>query len=274
MIDPSRPPRVIVLGCGPSGLIAAYAAQREFRAEVHIYSLKHRSALFGCQYLHEPIRGLDNGEPQMVHYRLRGSHDEYRAKVYGSLTPPVSPQLLGGVHAAWDLRSVYGQLWDMFETKINHINLGPVDMIPMMSNFMPDVMISSIPVQSLCQKGDEHQHTSVKCWAIGDAPELGQQVGNIFPVPPFNVMCDGTPQTSWYRASNVFDHSTIEWPGHKRRPPIEGVVGFTKPLATNCDCLPSVLRVGRYGRWSKGVLSHEAYDATARFISAKLKDAS
>lgn len=258
--------RVVVLGCGPAGLIAAYAAQREFNAEVKILSVKRPSPIFGCQYLHAPIAGLDIGEPQMVSYQLRGTTKQYRAKVYGSFLPPVSPQQYAGDHLAWDIRRAYRHLWEMFADQVVDVQLMPADIVPMLSDFMPDACVSSIPAPVLCQRGTEHAFTSVKCWAIGDAPELGQAVSEYFPTPPFTVYCDGTNERSWYRACNVFDYSTIEWPGHKKRPPLEGVVPFAKPLSTDCDCMPSILRVGRYGRWQKGVLSHEAYDATVRKV--------
>lgn len=256
--------RVLVLGCGPSGLIAAYAARRELNAEVKIVSVKRPSQLFGCQYLHEEIPGLSLGGCDMVSYQLRGTTEEYRRKVYGSLTPPVSPQQYEGDHLAWDLRRGYRQLWEMFEDEVVDAGLTSRDIVPLLGDFMPDVCISSIPAPVLCQSGVGHIFTSVTCWAIGDAPELSQFVP--FDVSPFTVLCDGTKDTSWYRASNVFGFTTIEWPGHKKRPPLEGVVAFDKPLGTDCDCLPSVLRVGRYGRWAKSILSHEAYDATVRKV--------
>jgi hypothetical protein len=256
--------KVLVLGCGPSGLIAAYAARREFNAEVKIVSVRRPSQLFGCQYLHEDLPGLGLDESHMVTYRLIGDTEDYRRKVYGSLTPPVSPQQYAGDHRAWNLRQAYGRLWQMFGSDVVDVRLTPTDIVPMLSDFMPDVCISSLPAPVLCQRGVEHNFGSINCWALGDAPELGQFVP--FDIPDFTVTCDGRPGTSWYRTSNVFGHSTIEWPGHKRKPPFEGVVGFNKPLSTDCDCLSSVVRVGRYGRWQKGVLSHEAYNATVRAI--------
>lgn len=258
--------RVLVLGCGPSGLISAYAAEREFNAEVKILSVKRPSQLYGCQYLHEEIPGLDIGEPRMVSYQLHGTVEQYRRKVYGSLTPPVSPQQYQGDHMAWNLRAAYRQLWERFSDKVVDVKVEPADIVPMLSDFMPDACISSLPAPVLCQAGDRHAFNDVKCYAIGDAPELGQNVQDYYPVPPFTVVCSGMPGGSWYRACNVFGYSTIEWPGYKRRPPLEGVVEFRKPLSTDCDCLPSILRVGRYGRWQKGVLSHEAYAATAHKV--------
>lgn len=257
--------KVLVFGCGPAGLISAYAAEREFGAEVKILSIKRPSQLFGCQYLHEPIPGIDAGDRELVRYMLNGTTDQYREKVYGSLTPPVSPQQYEGSNYAWDLRRTYGQLWEMFEDRIVDVQLNAADFVPALSDFMPDVGISSVPAPMLCQFGDRHTFTSVKCWAIGDAP--GQTVADVFgALPSFTVICSGEEDCSWYRACNVFGYSTVEWPGHKRKPPIEGVVEFSKPLSTNCDCLPSVLRVGRYGTWQKGILSHQAYDATVRKV--------
>jgi hypothetical protein len=264
-------PKVFVLGCGPAGLISAYAAQREFNADVLIYSIKRKSNLFGCQYLHAPIPGLnEERDGRAVKYRLFGTVEEYREKVYGSLTLPVSPQQLPGDHMAWDIRSTYDQLWEMFEPSIINFSLRPADVVPLLSAFMPNVCISSVPLPNLCQMGDAHTFQSVKCWAIGDAPELGQHV----PVgtAPFTVNCNGESGVGWYRVSNVFGYSTVEWPGHRKKPPYEGVVPFNKPLTTNCDCMPSVLRVGRFGRWAKGVLSHTAYDATVARIQAALNE--
>lgn len=255
--------RVVVLGCGPAGLISAYAAEREFKAEVKILSVKRPSQLYGCQYLHAPIPGvtLDSGG-DLVSYELHGTAEQYRKKVYGSFTPPVSPQQYAGDHLAWDLRQTYATLYERFESSIVDVRLSPVDIVPMLSDFMPDACISSVPAPVLCQSGDRHTFTDVTCWAIGDGP------GQYVPLrpDPFTVVCNGYPETSWYRACNVFGYTTVEWPGHKRKPPIEGVVPFAKPLSTDCDCMPSILRVGRYGTWQKGILSHEAYDATVRKV--------
>lgn len=261
-------PRVLVLGCGPAGLISAYAAQREFNAEVTILSVKRPSQLYGCQYLHEPIPGiLEHGDGRTVDYMMAGDAEGYRAKVYGSLTPPVSPQQYAGDHMAWDIRLAYQRLWDMFEDRITNVRIFPADIVPMLSHYMPDKVVSSVPAPVLCQLGERHAFSSVKCWAIGDAPD--QKVKEvIWAPPPFTVICNGNADVSWYRACNVFGYTTVEWPGHKKRPPVEGVVEFHKPLSTDCDCMPSILRVGRYGMWQKGILSHEAYGATARKMAA------
>lgn len=256
--------RVLVLGCGPAGLIAAYAAEREYRAEVKILSVKRPSQLYGCQYLHAPIPGvtLDNGGDP-VRYELRGTPEGYRAKVYGSLLPPVSPQQYAGDHLAWDLRQTYATLYERFDPQIVDVRLSPTDIVPVLNDLAPDVCINSMPAPVLCQRGSEHTFTDVTCWAIGDAPDLSQSVP-FKPKEPFTIICNGIPQVSWYRICDVFGYGTVEWPGHKKKPPFEGVTPFLKPLSTNCDCLPSILRVGRYGQWRKGVLSHEAYDQAAR----------
>lgn len=254
--------KVVVLGCGPAGLLAAYAARREFDAEVTVLSVKKKSQLFGCQYLHEPIPGLnENRDGHFVKYELRGDVQSYRAKVYSNLSLTVSPQHLVGDHYAWDLRAAYDTLWEMFEPYIDNVKVGVQDVAPISTAYGADLIISSIPAKNLCHPEAKHAFSSVKCWAVGDAPELDKQVLH-YAVPEFSVICDGTADVAWYRASNVFGHATIEWPGH--RPPVEGVSSFEKPLSTDCDCLTDVLRVGRYGRWVKGVLSHEAYGDTVR----------
>jgi hypothetical protein len=250
--------KVLIFGCGPAGLLATHAASQIEGAQVIILSRKQPSPLHGCQYLHEPIPGLTTYQHE-VEYRLRGSVEEYAQKVYGNVRLPAlaSPQLYAGVRPAWDLRAVYHQLWERYSDLVVSCDLGPSLISMVLGDFEPDVVLSTIPAPVLCQRGEEHQFTSVRCYAIGDAPSVDQVVP--FSCEPFTVICDGTREVGYYRVSNVFGHSTIEWPGHRKRPPIEGVVPFDKPLATSCDCWPRIIRLGRYGSWRKGVLSHHAY---------------
>jgi len=267
----TRTPRVVVLGCGPAGLIAAHTVRSLYSGEVICFSVKRPSDLYGCQYLHAPIPdtpGWDE-DGQEVDYRLLGDTEVYRAKVYGSLTPPVSPEKYEGNHWAWDLRKTYSWLWETYESCVQDVKVRPEDVKPMLAHLQPDLMVSSIPLPALCQAGSRHTFQSVPCWALGDAPDRGQFVRDRFPIKPFTVLCNGSKDVSWYRLSNVFDYATVEWPGHKRKPPVEGVAEFRKPLSNDCDCLPDVLRVGRYGQWQKGVLSHETYERVVKAMGER-----
>lgn len=260
--------KVLVLGCGPAGLIAAHAAAWTGN-EVKILSVKRLSQLFGCQYLHRPIPGI-HSPMRPVHYSLRGDADEYRRKVYGEkyLPSPISPQLLLGEKESWDIRAAYNILWGKYEgiiedEKINH----PESTKDIIDSFSADLVISSIPAPSLCHD-ENHKFENVICWAVGDAPEKGQSVP--LEINPQTVICDATEKVGWYRAARVFGYSTVEWPGYVRRPPVEGVVPFQKPLSTNCDCWAGeILRVGRMGRWQKGVLVHQVWSDTLGYLRDK-----
>lgn len=252
---------VLILGCGPAGLLAAHAVARA-GGRVVILSHKKPSPLHGCQYLHEPIEGLGYApEMQMVNYQLEGSPEQYERKVYGHrrLPVPVSPQLFLGERPAWDLRRAYATLWGLYESCIIDYNLEPRNIEYVMNaKDNTDLVVSTVPAPVLCQRGEEHQFLSVHSWAIGD-PEDDDAPRVPLRSEPFTVTCNGTPDVGWYRMANVFGKMTIEWPGHGPRPPIEEVVKFTKPVSTTCDCLPGIVRMGRYGKWQKGVLSHHVY---------------
>lgn len=255
--------KVLILGCGPAGLISAQAAWREFRAEVQIISLPRKSQLYGCQYLHAEIAGVE-APSAMVNYSVHGTAEQYRKKVYGSLRLPaaVSPQLFEGSAPAWDIRYAYDSLWNMFYDNIESGEITPHNIIDVLSQYNPDAAISSIPLQNICQEGERHSFSSVPVYAMGDGP--GQTVP--VNVAENTVLCNGTDETGWYRAANVFGYKTVEWPGSLRKVPIKGVVKVNKPLGTDCNCLQGILRVGRHGMWQKGVLAHQAYNATARYL--------
>lgn len=252
--------KVLVLGCGPAGLLAAHAARfgEDFGVQVAVVSVKQKSQLFGCQYLHGPIPGLDL-DTDTVTYALQGTAEGYATKVYGSrlMAGVVSPAALTGSHPAWDIRQAYDQLWDYWEPHINDVELHPRLIQSVLDEMQPDVVITSVPLWVLCQD-ESHAFRTQDCWALGDAPELGQIVP--VPCPPSTILCNGTGDAGWYRVSNVFGYKTAEWPGFRPKPPLAGVVKFQKPLATDCDCWPDFIRVGRYGTWTKGVLSHEAFN--------------
>lgn len=249
--------KILVLGCGPAGLLAAHAASVTGH-DVKIASKKRKSEMFGAQYLHSYIPQIDAGPGKSVDYKLVGTAEGYRQKVYGNdWSGQVSPDALGNVHVAWNIRRAYDELWDLYGSYVIDTTFTR-EATPTFLRDNPtgaDFVVNTIPAPVLCIN-PEHQFLGQDVWALGDAPERG--VFNPVQVPPQTIVCNGEPDVGWYRTANVFGRSTTEWPA-KRKPPVEGVAQVVKPLKTTCDCWPDVLRLGRYGKWEKGVLAHEAY---------------
>ena len=247
--------RVAVFGCGPAGLMAAHAAKVS-GARVDIYSRRRKSELYGCQYLHAPIPGMTDVAPVEVRYMLHGDTEQYKRKVYGeSWEGQVSPEDYLGTHMAWDIRRTYDNLWAEYGKYVFGTELSA----GFMGNFMQDdarkydLIISSIPRGLICKRRHTFAYQSV--WALGDAPERGIFVPEH--VPHNTVVCNSLPVPTWYRASRVFNYSTVEWPwGDQPQPEASEV---TKPLSHNCDCWPELEFVGRYGAWQKDLLSHTAF---------------
>lgn len=252
--------KAAVLGCGPAGLFAAHALiQRGW--DVTVFSKKRKSTMYGAQYLHAPIPGLtpEDAEPIKVQYLLEGSVADYQTKVYGSMPVKTSVELLSSTHQAWDIRQAYDAAWDAYGERVVHRVIGPEWMADGELDRFRHV-VSSVPLIAICGMLDVHQFHTTNIWAIGDAPDRGQYAP--FRPPADTVLCDGTRDRGWYRASNIFGHVTVEWPGN-RKPPLPGIAPVGKPVYSTCDCYArrrwNFAKVGRYGTWSKGVLSHQAY---------------
>jgi hypothetical protein len=128
-------------------------------------------------------------------------------------------------------------------------------LVSILTNEWERVFIT-VPAPDLCL--GSHRFEAQLVWA------MGQRTGSTdfpFQCPENTVLCDGTREVGWYRMSNVFGHTTVEW-ARDRKPPISGVVAVRKPVQTNCDCWtqdPRVRRLGRFGKWEKRVLVHHAY---------------
>jgi len=239
--------------------MAAHAATL-LGVESMVFSTKRKSPLYGAQYLHKPIPFMTPRGSVEVEYRLVGTAEQYRSKVYGPMWDgTVSPEDLAESHQAWDIRATYDRLWEVYSEHINDLSLDPGTvhrMMDMMGDEV-DLWVNTIPMPALCSQG--HAFGSIKVWAAGDAPDLGIDIGSTFRAQPNSVVCNGNGAPAWYRLSNIYGHTTVEWPGDIR-PPVRTASEVTKPTSTTCTCFPRMMRVGRYGSWEKGVLSHTAFD--------------
>ena len=260
---------VAILGCGPSGMMAAHAALLsgwDFR----IYSRKVKSTLHGAQYLHQPIPGLPCGSPKLVRYTLRGTPEDYRRKVYGDdWDGTVSPEDFEENHHAWDLREAYNYLWDAHE-----YDIAPIDISWSAEEGLPrhlskyDMVISTVP-RTVWDRDPRHFESAV-IWAKGD------RVGRIGQ-PDNTIECNAEPNVAWYRSAKIFGHATFEWPSLWHRdgnaaPPMEGAVVVRKPLRYLGNAMPDFLHMGRYGAWEKGVLTSDVFfDAMKAFANDSIE---
>jgi hypothetical protein len=237
--------------------MAAHAAALS-NHDVLIVSKARKSFMKGAQYLHKPIPlpASVATQPFMVNYDLLGTVDDYRLKVYGSnWRGSVSPEDLTEKHEGWDIRVAYDWLWDTYSGFVKDKDFNnATDIDEVITWAKADLVISTVPATLLCLEG--HSFMAEKIWST-DRPMM--------PLDQNWVVCNGRPSPAWYRAARIQDHDTVEWP-YGTKPPITPLWEVVKPTKTNCNCFPDVVRMGRYGRWTKGVLSHEAFYTTERIV--------
>lgn len=239
--------RVAILGCGPAGLLAALATQQA-GYDPHIFSIKQKSLMPGAIFLHERIPGLMPTLPDtQIMFSKVGTKQGYARKVYGDENAPCSwDDFPEGLVPAWNLARVYDDLWDMFSEDIvdEKLDGNAVKYGTELTGWEGwDLVMSTVPLPSICLK--EHDFQSVDIWVRS---QVVQDTDT--PIIKYN----GSPMDGWYRYSDMFGNVAWEF-GHK--------VGFAeqgkKPLGNNCDCHPGIVRLGRFGKWEKGVLLHHAY---------------
>lgn len=255
---------IAVLGTGPAGLMAAQAVSLVVNAPLVIFSgTDQPSRLGGAQFLHAAIPMINDPAPDtMITYRVRGTEEEYRRKVYGREEVPfTSFQNVkdGDTQEAWNLQATYERLWDKFRSNVER-NVTKIDASWFDNEWIKDFshIFSSIPLPSICQA------------LAGASPEThhfkSQQihvcVERFGECPPDTIIYDGTTEARYYRKSQIFGVPGTEWAHNP--PPIKGLIKDSKPVSTTCTCHPNVTRVGRRGTWTKGVLTHDAFIAAWR----------
>jgi hypothetical protein len=246
-------------------LLAAHAARLK-GISVTVFSKKQKSQMRGAQYMHRPIPGLRLAGPVKLAYMLHGNIDDYKAKVYGDNADDdlvVSPKLFAGYHEAWSIRQAYGLLWEAYRDIVIDTNITQEVLAYLVNGY--DTVLSTIPAPLLCYN-KTHQFKQVKVWIdqkwYGDNPRLNLSRYGTDHV----VICNGKPndpdharQTGWYRTSLIYGQSNTEWSVKSSVIPMDAKQ-VVKPIATDCNCWPTIVRAGRYGQWAKGVLSHESFD--------------
>lgn len=249
--------KVLILGCGPAGLIAAHAAYNR-GANFIVMSKARKSFMNGAQYLHAPIPGVSLADPFTINYELSGDVAGYRDKVYGKDSGvEVSPESLLGRHLAWDIREAYDALWAMYGHDVHDVDISPSVLSNLIRNWKPDAVISTIPAKVLCYDS-RHKFRSEMVWSTN---ELECTLSDN------TVLCNGEASFDWYRASKIQGFTNTEWPHNKYPLAYNGQIWrVEKPLSTSCRCFPDVHRMGRYGKWTKGVLSHKAWEEANKIM--------
>jgi len=241
---------VAILGAGPSGLMAALAAQ-ELGYTPTIYSRKVKSQIYAAMFLHRSLPWVTNSIPDfLVKIVKEGTAEGYAEKVYGDPEHPVSwDKFEEGEVAAWDLRKTYDRLWNLFDHDIIEYDLTVISVKDILNEH--EVVFSSIPARALCYRS--HIFSCQPIWVHTMYSERLAENESM-------MWYNGGDQMPWYRYSQIKGHRAWEYsydPGPDGR---YKTVHGKKPLGTNCTCFPDIKRIGRFGKWEKQVLTHHCYE--------------
>jgi hypothetical protein len=242
--------QVAILGCGPAGLIAAWAVEQA-GATPHIFSRKQKSHIPGSQYLHDKIPGITSEYPEgVVQYVRIGTAEGYSRKVYGDERETGWNNYLA-IYPSWNVFNAYDRLWDRYEGSIVDAEITPLWVSGAVHDYDYDLVVSTLPQRAICDYPFEHQFNGVSFWI------------KTLPTPPADdkhdiVVYNGTDDP-WYRWSVLGGVCSIEYSDLKGLPLDDGMIAGIKVTNNTCDCWPTVLRAGRWAEWKHGVLLHNVY---------------
>jgi hypothetical protein len=130
------------------------------------------------------------------------------------------------------------------------------------------LVFSSVPLTSICRASiDMNVSHAFRSQPIRIHPEA------LDPSLPDNtIRYDGTKDHSYYRMSRIFGVGGTEWGGTAPVPPIKPIKVVNKPIQTNCNCHPKIQRIGRFGTWTKGVLTMHAYQKVVETLEVWKED--
>lgn len=250
---------VEVIGCGPAGLAAAHAA-KGLGADVVIYAPKAMTPQRGPLLMQRPIPGINTGHPDGTIHQvvINGSILDYRYKLYGDINIGINGDILKPHYHAWKHNETYETLWGMYEHLVVDRRIRATELASM--HRQSDLVVSTANAESMCMRG--HTFVSKSVAVTTRASFLDQ--------PDNTIIFNAGDSPDWVRSSLVFGVGSTEWPTD-RAPSGSHII--RKPVSTDCDCYPHVLRTGRFGKWQNETWVDTAYwDAYNAVYSIKHKE--
>lgn len=252
---------VVVLGAGPAGLLAAHAVELSGGHAVLIDRRVEKPAAQPGVYLHRAIPEVHGLDPDAsVQFVFKGTRDGYALKTTGRTDAPCSWDEYRDrlVREGWSLDTVIDKLWERYGERVAPDDIGPRQVRSMVGEF--GLVISTIPAHHVCERQLTHRFDRRSTWITTGIPD-----GEWLPGENSYVY-NGRAEDAWIRCGRVFGHTWTEWPARSDIAGAPGTRHAVRPIDTNCDCFPDVLRVGRFGTWTRGVLLSDAFDRTWNYM--------
>lgn len=243
--------KVIVIGCGPAGLAAAHAAVGQ-GCGIRIIAPKAKTPQRGPLLIQRPIPGINTNHPDgTIHQRvIGGSILDYRYKLYGDINIGINGDILRTEYHAWDHRMTYDILWNKYEHAIEDRKLTSGELTYMHGE--ADLVVSTANAMDLCFQQERFYRHHEFSRAVVSVTPLAE-----YPNQPDNtIIFNAGDEYPWVRSSKVFGVEVTEW---MLGTAPAGAKDIAKPISTNCDCYPHILRTGRFGAWHNETWVDTAY---------------
>lgn len=243
---------VVVIGAGPAGLAAAHAATAfsEKGITVRVIAPREKTPQYGPLLLQRPIPGINTDHPDGTIHQVvvGGSILDYRYRLYGDINIGINGDILRPFYHAWRHGPTYDRLWELYSGLIEDREVTPSELYAMQYDEANLLVVSTAPARALCRS---IQHHSFGFKQVAVTPEFS------YPGQPDNTLIFNAGETfPWVRSSRVFGVPVTEW---KVEDAPRGARIIRKPISTDCDCYPKVLRTGRFGAWKNEVWIDSAY---------------
>lgn len=245
-----------ILGAGIAGLLAAKAVE-DSGAEAVLYDKNQGvSTVLGLHYLHKDC-GIEDLE-KVILYNLVLHDENDEAPPYVQYSNKTAVPIDNSVKdlplkvEAFNMQDAYMRLTERFQHQIvkRDVDRAFVDDLLLDGN----KVISSIPLPILVKNGDYKSKIVFAHEGKPHALGLASIRHNI-------VVYNTDRKYPWYRYSRV---NGYEW----TETLLNGQFKIKKVMGCNVKSFnKNLLLVGRYGKWQRGVLAHEAYYDTKEAIS-------
>lgn len=259
----SKITKVCVVGAGPAGLAAAHAAAGMLGIErVTVYAPKKPTEQRGPLLLQRPIPGINDDHPDgyIRQFVVGGSILDYRDKTYGDINVGINGDVLEPGYHAWHFMSTYKRLWHLYADCIIDKTLTAAELAQRAFATSGDTLwVNTAPRDAFCEQKGKHRFTVARVFITPVAVFQDQ--------PDDTIIFNADPDEPWCRSSRIFGSEVTEWPAtrddvnHHFAPDGRSLVfqQIAKPISTDCDCLPNVLKTGRFGQWRNQTWVDTAY---------------